>query len=445
MECSSKNRHRKAEGWPCRYNGAQARISEKVTMTRQPLPSGSLLTAIREFNADRIPELVRLKLKRLRKSVFGFFRGTDELYGRAWPTLQPRDPGPVIQSTGDLHLENFGVCHSESGSFHFEINDFDDAVLAPCSFDLIRCTASILLAGEEWKLTPLTATGIALAFLENYCQAVSAGVETNSIGEITAENATGPIAELLAHTCRGTDADLLNRMTRRKKSGARQILRSPNRHPSLDAATASAVRDAVQKYGAQRGQEEYYRVLDVTGRIAGIGSLGVRRYTVLVAGEGEPAALRLLDLKQARPSAVAQYIGVKQPRFATEAERVVQAQRRLQGMANSGLGVLSLDGTSFRIREMIPDEHRSRLEAFHKKPRKLRQAVEQVGKLVGWAQLRAARAAGEGHATQQALGHWVTGPAIDAVLAAAVRFADLTRTEYATYCDEFAGKKRLRH
>src|SRR5713226_137030 len=82
-----------------------------------------------QFNADRDREMVKLKLRRLDESVFKFFRGTDHLFGQAWAALRARDPGPAIQCSGDLHLENFGACQTEDGDFRFEINDFDEALV----------------------------------------------------------------------------------------------------------------------------------------------------------------------------------------------------------------------------------------------------------------------------------------------------------------------------
>ena len=62
------------------------------------------------------------------------------------------------------------------------------------------------------------------------------------------------------------------------------------------------IRAAVEAYGAASNRAEFFKMLDVTRRIAGIGSLGVPRYTVLVAGGGSTKTNRLFDLKDCRPS-----------------------------------------------------------------------------------------------------------------------------------------------
>jgi uncharacterized protein (DUF2252 family) len=57
-------------------------------------------------------------------------------------------------------------------------------------------------------------------------------------------------------------------------------------------------------------------VLDIGRRIAGTGSLGVERYVVLVEGKGSPDRNYLLDIKEAKPSAMAPHLarlGIKQP------------------------------------------------------------------------------------------------------------------------------------
>jgi uncharacterized protein (DUF2252 family) len=391
--------------------------------------AGSIFDQIVRFNSDREPDLVRLKMARIDSSVFAFFRGTDELFSKAWRDLQPRDSGPALLCSGDLHLENFGACQTEDGDFRFEINDFDEALIAPCSFDLVRCTTSILLAGEIWMLSPLEATGIALVFLDRYRESVVETVKTGKLGEIAPRNGTGPVWDLLNKTALGTQQGLLDQLTIRKKHGDRLIENFTGKHPPVDRKVAARVKQAVEDLGIRLKRKNEYHVLDVTGRIAGIGSLGMRRYVVLIEGDGSPDGNRLLDLKEARPSVVVSAAGIPQPRkYPSEAERIVAAQLRLQTKPARGLATVKIDGRSFRVRELVSEEHRSKLDHLQKKPAKLREAVATVGRLVGWSQLR-----GMPGSRWPSLARWTTGPGIDTLLAAAVRFADLTRAQYLEY------------
>ncbi len=396
-------------------------------MTKHHTPT-SVLKEIVRFNRPRKPRLVRLKYERMAENAFAFFRGTDHLFAWHWPEVKPPDVGPAILISGDLHLENFGAYADDQGEFLYDINDFDEALVAPCSLDLVRCTTSILLASTLWQLTPVQATGIALVFLDHYRRAIAKAGRTGTIGEVTWGKGEGPLWDLLGATALANPLSLLDRFTRTKHSGVRQIVRSPERFPKVNPKRAALIGKAVERYGRRRKMTRAFRVLDVTGRIAGIGSLGVRRYTVLVAGEGGPAGNRLLDLKEALPSSLLPCTDHRQPDTSDEAQRIVDAQRQLQARPTRGLDVLDIDGRPYRMRELVPDENRSRLSRLQKEPEKLRRAVAVAGQLTAWSQLRGSQLPDDDRSA--ALTRWATGPALDSVLAAAARCADRTLHDY---------------
>jgi hypothetical protein len=88
------------------------------------------------------------------------------------------------------------------------------------------------------------------------------------------------------------------------------------------------------------------------------------------------------------------------------------------------------------MREMIPEENRSSLDRFRKQPVKLREAVETAGLLTAWSHLRGGRLAFNQDQKQDhwpELAEWSGGAAIDAVLAAAARYAERTNQEYAEF------------
>src|SRR5271157_5908387 len=185
------------------------------TMKKTPSDTG-VLGALLQFNQGRKPGLLRLKLRTMRADPFTFFRGADQLFCRDWPELRPLDVGPDVLICGDLHLENFGAHRTTQGDFRFDLNDFDEAVVAPCSFDVVRCATSIILASEQWKLRPSQATGMARAYLENYRKAVLEGVESGSVHEIVPHGGHAPLQEILDSTAIANQAQLLKAKTRRK-------------------------------------------------------------------------------------------------------------------------------------------------------------------------------------------------------------------------------------
>src|SRR5947209_9295104 len=164
---------------------------------KQSRSQASVVAEILESNRGRKPSLVRLKLRRMAKDPFAFFRGTDHLFATHWARLAPPDVGPSVLICGDLHLENFGAYRAADGDYLYDINDFDEALVAPCSLDLVRCTTSILLAAQNWKYTPVQAMRNLLAFLDRYRTTVAKSVRTGHVGEMAAGTARGPVWGLL--------------------------------------------------------------------------------------------------------------------------------------------------------------------------------------------------------------------------------------------------------
>jgi len=408
-------------------NGMPAPLTEREGAVA---PSDSVLVTILRYNEGRKRRLVRLKLKRMASHPFAFFRGTDHLYAAAWPELRPPDPGPNIPICGDLHLENFGAYHTDDGELLYDINDFDEAVVGPCSLDLVRCATSILLAAELWRLTPLQASGMVLAYLDTYRRTVTGRDAKWALDARAPRLAKGPIWEILGKAALAHQADLLDQNTERPKHGARRIIRSKNLHPAIKPGHFEAIRVAVEAYGDHKGRADFFKTLDITGRVAGIGSLGLRRYTVLVNGGGSSHTNRLFDLKECRPSALLPCTGRPWP-FPDESEaaRVVRAQRILQAWPTAGLDVVTVGETPYRFRELIPEENRSSLGRFNKKPEKLRVAIEEAGLLTALAHRRAAEVSPDGSAIET-LAQWASGAALDSVLAGAARFAEHTRVAH---------------
>jgi uncharacterized protein (DUF2252 family) len=402
-----------------------------------------VLVTVLEFNEGRKPRLVRIKLKRMARDPFAFFRGSDHLFADAWPELKPPDEGPEFPICGDLHLENFGAYRDDDGELLYDINDFDEAVVAPCSLDLVRCATSILLAGEIWHLTPLQASGMVLKFLDKY-RATVAGPDAQGAPDPRAPRlARGPIWEILGKAALADQVGLLDQVTERLKDGTRRIVRSKDHHPSIKPGSADEVRAEVEAYGTDTGRADHFKTIDVTGRVAGIGSLGLARYLVLVAGGGTSKTNRLFDLKECRPSALRPCAARPWP-FPDESEaaRTVRAQRMLQARPTAGLDVVKVGEAHFRIREMIPQENRSSLDRFNKKPGKLRVAIEEAGMLTGLSHRRGAGAYPGGD-TAERLARWASGPALDSVLAAAVRFAEDTRVAHRRFRAELRSPSSL--
>lgn len=113
-------------------------------------------TAIARFNQGRDPDRLALKYEALRARAFSFLRGTCHLFWSEAPPSFWTSAVPVVWSCGDLHLQNFGCYKGDDRLVYFGVNDFDEAMAAPCYCDPVRLMSSIMLAATEmrWEKTP---------------------------------------------------------------------------------------------------------------------------------------------------------------------------------------------------------------------------------------------------------------------------------------------------
>ncbi|WP_430383771.1 DUF2252 family protein, partial [Acinetobacter baumannii] len=68
---------------------------------------------------------------------------------------------------------------------------------------------------------------------------------------------------------------------------------------------------------------------------------------MLVQGKGSPDGNYLLDLKEARPSSLAPYLKVKQPKWQSHAHRVVEVQHRLHAVSMAFLQPVLIDHNAY--------------------------------------------------------------------------------------------------
>src|SRR6185503_10111394 len=153
------------------------------------------------------------------------------------------------------------------------------------------------------------------------------------------------------------------------------------------------VEDVIARFATEQPDTDHFRVLDVAGRIAGTGSLGIPRFVVLVHGPGRRWRQRLLDVKQARPTTLPRSFEthrIGQPKWPNEATRIVEIQRRMQAVPPALLHPVSTGDRSFVVRELQPQDDRLTLESTGGRVARLRRVATTMGQLTAWAQLRSA-------------------------------------------------------
>jgi uncharacterized protein (DUF2252 family) len=343
----------------------------------------SLATRLLRFNADREPERIAIKYAAMRADPFAFFRGTAHLFYDDWPRRSLLDRTPLTWACGDLHLENFGSYKGSNGLAYFDLNDFDEAALAPAGRDLTRLATSTLLAGRQMKLPAAEARSLWSHAHVAYAQALRGG-KAMWVERATAQ---GLVKQLLRSVKDRTQAQLLNRRTR-LAHGRRRIRIDGVHALALSEAGRAMVIRAIGRTHIGHLDPKFFEVIDAARRVAGTGSLGVHRFTVLVRGHGGRNGNVLLDLKQAAPSCLASSMAIRQPQWSSEADRVVTTQRRVQAASPALLHAVALGRNSYILRELQPVEDRLALARARDKPRRLSDALCVMADVVAWGQLR---------------------------------------------------------
>jgi uncharacterized protein (DUF2252 family) len=342
-----------------------------------------VIERIQRFNEGRDPELIQLKYQVMRSDSFAFFRGTCHLFYEDWPVDSSLNEAPPVWICGDLHLENFGSYKGDNRLVYFDINDFDEAALAPCTWDLARFVTSVLVGAHILELNESESLCLCNSFLDAYTDALAKGKAQS----VETETAEGMVKDLLESLKERRRKDFLNQRTEEKK-GKRRLLLDNKRFRPVTEAQREAIKVLMKDWAATQPKPGFFKLLDVAGRIAGTGSLGVARYVLLIEGKGSPNQNYLLDLKQSRKSSLTPYLKQPQPQWDSEAARVVAIQQRMQGIPPAMLATVRLEGESYVLRELQPLQDKVSLNLWEGKLRRLEKVMKAMGKITAWDQLR---------------------------------------------------------
>jgi uncharacterized protein (DUF2252 family) len=355
-------------GWAApealRAEGGQRRASTPVkALTEARVATGRDPVAVTTAaNAGRVAELVPIRIGRMISSPFAFLRGSAAVM--AADLAGGADTGLHGYICGDAHAANFGFFASPERRLVLDVNDFDETVAGPWDWDLKRLAASIVSAGREAGLPEDECREAARDCATGYRTALAelADMPLLDAYYLTTDHST------LEHFGIGDLADTFDRVRKKaKKNTSRRVaakFTSRLEHDAwrftpdppilvpLDSADAFPVIESLAGYAGTLEDEirtlfGRYAVVDVAHRIVGLGSVGYRSYVVLLHGNGDEALV--LQVKQARPSALAPYLPPVPERH--DGERVVRGQRWMQTVSDVLLGWTSIDGRPFLVRQ----------------------------------------------------------------------------------------------
>lgn len=335
---------------------------------------------LREQNATRVPELIPVRMQRMLASPFAFYRGTAGLMALDLG----RDPhsGILVASCGDAHISNFGFYASPERQLVFDLNDFDEAAVAPWEWDLKRLITSVIVGGREAGYGERDIEKTARRAIAQYVAVLRRLVRLSPSDRyfmhLNVESSRRQLSRdgrrvldaALTAAQRRTSVRAVRRTTEREADGKLRFVenaptmvrfRLDEATPLSGAEPAESIRSLFAQYRDTVSIDidtvlAQYEPTDLARRVVGVGSVGTRCYLQLLQGADEDALL--LQVKEAGESVLSQYGRIPQPARITqgiaahgEGFRVVGMQRVLQAVSDPFLGHLAANGRAFYVRQ----------------------------------------------------------------------------------------------
>ncbi len=305
------------------------------------------------------------KYCKMAESPFAFFRGTDHLF---WADLAhdarldefgSSATRTVIQ--GDLHVANIGAFDDDRGVVVYDLNDFDEALVADYQYDLWRAATSITLVARAADLHDHDALD---DFTEAYLDAMHVFHGTDD--ELDAVALPGVLDDFVDHvTSHESRAEMLADWTVVDGTGRHFDLTNPDL-AAVDPAREAELRAAMPAYGTTLSgglafDPAYFAVKSVAARLgAGIGSAGRPRFYLLVEGPSTADSDdRILDVKlETVPTAYVFLSSAERAAydaaFPNPAARVVRAEKAMLDHVDDDLGWMQLSDGDYAVRERSP-------------------------------------------------------------------------------------------
>jgi uncharacterized protein (DUF2252 family) len=381
----------------------------------------SPLKLLEASTKGRVPKLVALKDQLMAASPFGYFRGAVPVM--AYDLSLTANTGICNQLCGDAHVRNLGAFAAPDGRLVFDINDFDETIVAPFEWDVKRMATSLVLAGRVAGAKNAHCREAAAVFLERYRTMVAAfsrmpvlevaRYQVHRLGDVSsvagimrmAERAT-PMHTLLTLTeveggVGATKATKKGAKRERKTKEAKPPIEAPRRRvfktlpPTLTRVTGAMAEQVVSSlipYAESLLPERrhflaQYRPVDVAFKVVGTGSVGLRDYCVLMEGNGGKDPL-FLQIKEEVASGYAPYVVTnRRAEKKHEGRRVVEGERAMQLQSDPFLGWTTMEGRDYLVRQL--NDHKASIQLENLKATGLLEYAAVCGEMLARGHARA--------------------------------------------------------
>ncbi|MCS3795552.1 DUF2252 domain-containing protein [Niastella sp. OAS944] len=391
----------------------------------------SVAERIKQFNSNRQPQYTAFKYRAMAKDAFTFYRGTAHVFYDDLLHVNPLPASPLAWICGDLHIENFGSYKGDNRLVYFDINDFDESLLAPVAFDLTRMATSIVVALVVMGATNTAAKNMALHFLKTYSAVLAKGRSRY----IEPQTASGIVRSFLLKVSERRQKELVKERTI-KKDGQLALYIDNERLFKLDRSLRSALCDFAFTWMHNSAHQHQFQVIDAGFRLAGTGSIGQKRYLFLLERVNGERKYLLLDMKHAQQPVLQSQLSVKQPQWSSEAERIVAIQERMQNISPALLGVGIFKNESYVLKEMQPTADKINFAALENRYNHIEDVLSNMALVAASAHLRSSGRQGAA-VSDELIEFGRNGSWVEPIINYALQYASQVKTDHQLYLEAY--------
>ena len=383
---------------------------------------------IKDFNKNSLKNIIPYKYAFMNENSFRFFRGTCHLFYEDLAKAKPLPDSPLTWICGDLHIENFGSYKGNNRLVYFDLNDFDEAILAPANWELVRMITSIFVAFNSLDIQAKESENIVRLFLKTYTKLIAGGKAVY----IERKTAKGIVRKFLRIAGNKKFKQILNDCTYNKNDN-RFLKLIPHRHLSLDESLKNELHKHIGEWIKHNSDGLHsFEVADSVFRIAGTGSVGLNRYIFLLHNKNKKENYLLLEMKQGRSSSLMPYANIKQTKWSSEAERIVAIQKYMQNVSPALLSTTLFKDEYYVIEEMQPTADKINFELIKEEYKNLSQVINEMAILTASAQIRSTGRKGSCIA-DELIAFGENNSWIEAVIDYAMQYALQVKKDYNAY------------
>jgi uncharacterized protein (DUF2252 family) len=243
--------------------------------------------------------------------------------------------------------------------------------------------------------------------------------------------AQGVVKEFLKDIQTRTRKAFINRRTVKVKNKRKLLINK--KVIEVSNTKKQQVSDAVKAWAEHQTNPAFYKVLDVSYRVSGTGSLGLERYQLLIKGHGKEARY-LLDMKVANPSCLNPILKLTQPVYKNEAERIITIQKRIQIFPSALLHSIEFNKQWFVLKELQPSQDKMDLTVCKGNIDNIYLVINTFASIVAWNQLRSSGQQGSAIADELinfagSFAQWS-----EELMRYSVNYAQQVQRDYQDYC-----------